>query len=78
MSEGCMVFVKTKKYAHLATSVTTLMHCIYSLVHGQGRQIKNLLVHLVLCTLNKLLAYNLSPYSAPLDCSILCSGSRSL
>ena len=34
------------------------------------------LVQLVLCMLNKLLAHNLSSYSAPLNCSILCSGSR--
>ena len=46
-------------------SVTTLTHCIYSLVNGQDRQIKNLLVRVVLCMLNELLTDNLPPYSAP-------------
>ena len=76
-----MVVVNTTKYAHLADVIavcTTLTHCIYCIVNGQGRQIKNLLVQLVLCMLNELLAHNLSPYSAPLNCSILCSGSRPL
>ena len=76
-----MVVVKATKYAHLADAIavcTTLMHCIYCIVNGQGHQIKNLLVQLVLCMLNKLLAHNHSPYSAPLNCSILCSGSRPL
>ena len=56
----------------------TLTHCIYCIVNGQGRQMKNLLVQLVLCMLKELLAHNLSSYSAPLNCSILCSGSRPL
>ena len=34
------------------------------------------LVQLVLRMLNKLLAHNLPPYSALLNCSFLCSGSR--
>ena len=33
-----MIVVKTTKYAYLAGAIATLM-CIYSLVHGQGRQI---------------------------------------
>ena len=41
-------------------------------------RIKNLLVQLVLCMLNKQFAHNLPPYSAPLNCSILWSGSRPL
>ena len=57
---------------------TSLTHCIYRIVNSQGRQIKNLFVQLVLCMLNELLAHNLSPNSVPLDCSILCSGSRPL
>ena len=72
-----MVVVKTTN-AHLADAIavcTTLKHCIYCIVNGQGRQIKNLLVQLVLCMLNELFDHNLSPYSAPLNCSILCSGS---
>ena len=46
------------------------------IVNRQERQIENLLVQLVFCMLNELLAHNLPPYSAPLNCSILCSGSR--
>ena len=52
-----MVIVKTKKYVQLANAIAVChdsKHYIYSLVNGQGRQIKNLLVHLVLCMLSLL------------------------
>ena len=68
------------KYAHLADAIAVChdFDTLYPLVNGQGRQIKNLLVQPVLRMLNKLLVHNLPPYSAPLNCSILCSGSRPL
>ena len=72
---GCC---KNDKVRSFCGPVLTLTHCIYCIVNGQGIQIKNQLVQLVLCMLNKLLAHNLPPYSAPFNCSIVCSGSRPL
>ena len=63
-----MAVVKRQNTLILRTpflSDTTLTHCIYSLVNGQDRHIKNQLVRVVLCMLNELLTDNLPPYSAP-------------